>query len=104
LATLPRETLYQLQDGATTELRAREACALQILMEHKTNLDKVSLQLDDLVACGKELEQVMAKVCSMVPEFPVLAKLPVVDEIDHMVVIFRTTQEEAAKAQWELNL
>jgi len=43
LATLPRETLYQLQDGVTTELHAKEGCALQILMEYKANVEQVSL-------------------------------------------------------------
>lgn len=38
LAALGRETLYQLQDGVTTELRAREGRALRTLMEHKANL------------------------------------------------------------------
>jgi len=39
LAALPRETLYQLQDGVTAELCARESCALQMLMDHGTNLE-----------------------------------------------------------------
>lgn len=33
LATLPWDILYQLQDGATTELCAREGCIVQILSE-----------------------------------------------------------------------
>lgn len=56
LLTLPRETLYQLQDGVITELHVREGRTLQILMEHKENLEKVSLQCDDLVTHKKELE------------------------------------------------
>ncbi len=28
LATLPREMMYQLQDGITTELRSRESCVI----------------------------------------------------------------------------
>lgn len=39
LATLPRETLYQLQDGVSTELRTQEGCALQILSDHKDKLE-----------------------------------------------------------------
>jgi len=50
MAALPRETLYQLQDGVITEHCAREGCALQILTEHKANLEQVSHQRDDLVA------------------------------------------------------
>ena len=30
MVVLPRETLYILQDGITTELRARERCVLSI--------------------------------------------------------------------------
>jgi len=56
LASLPRETLYQLQDGVTAELHAREGCDLQILMEHKENLEQVSLQYDDLVPHNQEVE------------------------------------------------
>lgn len=43
LAALPRETLYQLQDGVITELCAREGCTLQIVMEYKATLEQVSL-------------------------------------------------------------
>ena len=39
LTTLPRETLYQLQDGVTAELRTREGHALQVLSEQKLNLE-----------------------------------------------------------------
>lgn len=38
LATLPRETLYQLQDRVTAKLRTREGRALQALSERKLNL------------------------------------------------------------------
>jgi len=31
--TLPRETLYMLQDGVTAELHTRDKCALQVLSE-----------------------------------------------------------------------
>jgi len=39
LVSLPRETLYQLQDGVNSELRAREGHALQVLSEHNVNLE-----------------------------------------------------------------
>lgn len=104
LATLPRETLYQLQDGVTTELHAKEGCALQILMEYKANVEQVSLQHDDLITYNKEVEQAMAEACTKVQELAVLAKLPIDDKIHHMAVGVRTVQEEALKAQWELNL
>jgi hypothetical protein len=35
LAALPRESLYQLQDSATMELRAREGRAVQVLSEQE---------------------------------------------------------------------
>lgn len=39
LATLPRDTLYQLQDGATVELCAREGRAVQMLSEQRINIE-----------------------------------------------------------------
>lgn len=39
LAALLREALYQLQDGVSLELRAREGRTLQVLSEHKLNLE-----------------------------------------------------------------
>jgi len=39
-----------------------------------------------------------------VPELAVPTELPVREKIQHMAKGFRTTQEEAAKAQWDLNL
>lgn len=38
-SAIPRETLYQLQDGVTIELSTREGRALQVLMEKKGNLE-----------------------------------------------------------------
>ena len=46
----------------------------------------------------------MAEACTKVQELAVLAKLPIDDKIHHMAVGVRTVQEEALKAQWELNL
>jgi len=88
LATVPRETLYQLQDGVTVGLRAREGHTLQVLMEHKENLEQVRLQRDDLVAHNKELEPVMVEVYSSVLELVVPAELPIDENIHHMVAGF----------------
>lgn len=64
LSILPKETLYQLQDGVTVQLHAREGHALQVLMEHKKNIEQVSLQSDHLVTRNKKLEHAMLEVCS----------------------------------------
>ena len=99
LATIPRETLYQLQDGVTTELRAREGHTLHILIEHRTNLETLILQHDDLVTHSKELEQDVAEVYSTVRKLVVPLKLPIADKIHHMAASFHTAQEEATKAR-----
>lgn len=39
MVTLPRETLYVLQDGITVELQARERCTLQVLSEQNINME-----------------------------------------------------------------
>jgi len=39
LASLLQETLYQLQDGITTELRSRKGCAIQVLSEKMINIE-----------------------------------------------------------------
>lgn len=104
LTTLPRETLYQLQDGVTAELCAREGHALQILTEYKENLEQVSSQCDDLVVCNQEVEHAMVEACSKVPELAALAELLITDKIHHMVARFYTAWEEVVEAQWELNL
>ena len=66
LATFPREILYQLQDGVTAELHAREGHTLQILMEHKENMEQVNLQRDDFVTHNQEVEQAAVEACSKV--------------------------------------
>lgn len=104
LASLPQETLYQLQDGVTAEFRAREGYTLQVLMEKKGNPEQVSLECDNLVAHNKELEQAMAEVCSSVPQLAMPAELQATTKIHHMVARFCKAQEQAAKAHWELNL
>lgn len=104
LTALPRKTLYQLQDGVTTEPHAMEGRAFQILTEHKENLEQVSLQCDDLGVYNQELEQAMTEACIKVTELVVPVELLIIDKIHHMVAGFCTAGEEAAKAQWELNL
>lgn len=56
LAALPRETLHQLQDGVTIEVHAQEGYALQTMIEHKENMEQVSLQRDDLISNTEEVE------------------------------------------------
>lgn len=55
LVSLPRETLYVLQDGITAELRARESRVLQVLSEQKINMEQLSLQRDELVSKNQQL-------------------------------------------------
>jgi len=42
LATLQRETLYQLHDGVITELYSREGCAIQVFNEQKVYMDQLN--------------------------------------------------------------
>jgi len=46
----------------------------------------------------------MVETCGKVPELVVPVELPITNKIHHMVAGFRTAQQEAEKAQWELNL
>jgi len=39
LAALPRDSLYQLQDSVTMELRARKGCAEQVVREQRINIE-----------------------------------------------------------------
>jgi len=39
LAALPWETLYQLQDGITAEMPAKESRVIQVLREQKINIE-----------------------------------------------------------------
>ena len=50
MVAFPRETLYVLQDGITTELWARESSALQVINEQKINMEQLSLQCDEVVS------------------------------------------------------
>jgi len=43
LSALPREILYQLQDGTTTELCARKGRTVQMLSERRINIEQLSL-------------------------------------------------------------
>jgi len=56
LAALPRETLYQLEEGITAELRTREGHTLQSLSEQKDKLEQLSLQCNNMVAQNQRLE------------------------------------------------
>ena len=73
-------------------------------MEHKANLEHVSLQQDDLISHTQEVEQVVMATSSKVPKLAIPAELPTTNKIHHMATGFRTTQEEAAKASSDLNL
>ena len=50
LVALPRETLYQLQDGITAELRSKESHTIQVLSEQNINIEQFSFQHDKLVS------------------------------------------------------
>lgn len=73
-------------------------------MEHKENLERVSLQCDDMITRNQEVEQDVMEACNKVPELAIPAELPTTNKIYRMAPGFRTAQEEAVKAQWELNL
>lgn len=84
LVALPKETLYQLQDGVTVELCAREGRALQVLSEQKLNLEQLSLQHDNLVAQTQGLEQAMEEAYSSIPELAVPAALSPAEKIHQL--------------------
>jgi len=46
----------------------------------------------------------MVEACSKISELVIPAELLIVDKIHHMAAGFCMTQEEGAKAQWELKL
>lgn len=56
LVVLPRDTLYMLQDGITTEVRAIESCTLQVINEKKFNMEQLSLECDEVVSQMQKLE------------------------------------------------
>lgn len=53
MATLPWEMLYLLQDGVTTELQARESCALQVMSEQRINIEQLGLHHNEAVEQNK---------------------------------------------------
>lgn len=76
MAALPRETLYMLQDGITTELRTRDSRAVQVLNEKKINMEQLSLQHDEVVSQIRQLEQVIADACQSILELAIPADTP----------------------------
>ena len=50
------------------------------------------------------MEQAVTEACNKVPELAILAELPATENIHRMATGFRTAQEKATNAQWELNL
>lgn len=50
LAALLHDTLYQLHDGITAKICAREGCTIQALSEQKINIKQLNLQCDELVS------------------------------------------------------
>lgn len=55
LAALPRDTLYQLQDGITVELHTREGHVIQVMSEQNINIEQLNLQCDELVSQNQQL-------------------------------------------------
>lgn len=49
MVALPCETLYVLQDRVTTELRAREGQAPQVISEQRINMEQLNLLRDKVV-------------------------------------------------------
>lgn len=86
LDSLPRETLYQLQDGITVELWAKEGCALQVLSEKNVNLEHLNIPCNSMVAQNQGLEQVVEEACSGIAKLVMLAELPTIEKIQQLVV------------------
>ena len=104
LVSLPRDTLYQLQDGITVELCARESHTIQFLSEQKINIEHLSLHYDELVLQNLQLVQTVDDACQCVPELSIPANLPTEVCIHYLSSGFRNTREEISRVQLEINL
>lgn len=104
LATLPRETLYVLQDGINAELRARERRALQVLSEQKINMEQLSLQHNELVSQSQQLVQVIDGTCQSILELAILVDILAKAQIHRLATEACESKEEMTKVQLELNL
>ncbi len=104
LTTLPRDTLYVLQDGITAELRTRESRAVQVLNEKKINMEQISLQCDKVVSQNQQLVQVIYATCQSISELAITADIPVEERIDRLAEGVCEAQEKMRKVQLEMNL
>lgn len=84
LAALPRDTLYQLQDGITVELRAREGRTIQVMNEKNINIEQLNLQHDELVSQNHQIVQTVDEACRRVPELSIIKYLPTEMQIHYL--------------------
>ena len=97
LASLLRETLYQLHDGITIELWARESRTIQVLSEQKISIEQLSLECDELVSQNQQLVQVIEDSCRSVPELAIPTDIPVEVRIHKLVAGVYKAMEEMTK-------
>ena len=103
LATLPQESLYQLQDSTMMELRARERHVEQVLSKQRINIEQLTLQWDEAVAQSQQVEQVVREACSHAPKLEIATDSPVGIRIHKLASGFREAKEETVKIQLELS-
>jgi len=77
LVALPRDTLYQLQDGIIVEIYTKEGHAIQVLNEKKFNIEQLSLQCDELVSQNQQIMQTVDETCQPVLELSIATNLPI---------------------------
>ena len=77
VATLPQESLQQLQNSATMELLTRAGHAKQILQEQKINIEQLCLQWDEAVTQKQQVEQLVAEAYANAPKLEIRVELPI---------------------------
>lgn len=97
MATLLRESLQQLQDNATMELRAREDRAKKVLQEQNINIEQLHIQRDKAVTQKQQVEKLVVEACSSAPDLEIGAELPIETRICTFSTGFRQAKEEVAR-------
>ena len=77
MAALPRDSLQQLHDNTTIELRARADRVDQILQEQKINIEQLWLQRDEAVTQKQQMEKVVVEACLSAQSLDITGGLPV---------------------------
>ena len=104
LAVLPQEIPYLLQEGITAELQPRESREVQVPSEQKINIEKLSLQHDELVSQIQQLVDMADDTYRCILELTIMVNLPVEVRIHSLVSGVHDTREEMKRVQLKMNL